>query len=85
MSAFPRLLASWRAQAGVSQVVLSAWAGIDRSYLSHLEKGERNPSRRTVASLSAALELDQVAAAEFFLAAGFAPPGGAEEALWPRA
>lgn len=52
-------------------------AGYDHSYVSRLEAGKREPSRRAVADLAAALGLDDATAAELYAAAGYLPPARA--------
>lgn len=50
-----------RARVGVSQEELAAKAGIDRTYVSGIERGVRNPTVAIVARLAA--ELDTTASA----------------------
>lgn len=50
-----------RARVGISQEELAAKAGIDRTYVSGIERGVRNPTITIVARLAA--ELDTTAAA----------------------
>lgn len=57
----------------VSQYRLAQEAGLDRSYLSRLEDGTRQPSRATVMALAVALELSDHETDELRQAAGFAP------------
>ncbi|MBT4731693.1 helix-turn-helix transcriptional regulator [Candidatus Woesearchaeota archaeon] len=46
-----------RKNAGISQEKLAELAGIDRTYISSIEKGERNVSIVTIEKLSAALKV----------------------------
>jgi len=52
-----------RLASGISQAKLAERMGVDRAYISGLEKGERNPTVLTVWHLSRALE---VAMRDFF-------------------
>jgi transcriptional regulator with XRE-family HTH domain len=52
-----------RLASGISQAKLAERMGVDRAYISGLEKGERNPTVLTVWHLSKALK---VAMREFF-------------------
>jgi transcriptional regulator with XRE-family HTH domain len=47
---------SRRTQAGLSQVELAQRVGIDRSFLSGIERGKRNPTIVTLTRLAAALD-----------------------------
>ena len=57
-----RRIASWRAQRGLSQGVVSRRAGIDPSYLSRIETGKVHPTVRMAMRISDALRvpLDQI-------------------------
>lgn len=57
----------------ISQEELAARAGVHRTYLGGVERGERNPSLRNIARIAAGLG---VAAAELFLTEGRARAGG---------
>jgi transcriptional regulator with XRE-family HTH domain len=56
MSDFGRLLVELRAARGWSQGRLATAAGVDQSFISRLEKGERAPERETVLKLLDALD-----------------------------
>jgi transcriptional regulator with XRE-family HTH domain len=47
-----------RERLGVSQEELAFRAGIDRTYVSGIERGRRNPSLRSIDRLARALEID---------------------------
>lgn len=49
------VIAEYRANRGMSQEVLSGLAGIGRSHLSAIERGERKPTLETLYRLSLAL------------------------------
>lgn len=49
---FARRLREARKEAGLSQVRLSELSGLDRSYISHLERGTANPSLLKMAQLA---------------------------------
>ena len=48
-------IADMRSKKGVSQEVLSGLAGIGRTHLSAIERGERKPTRETLYKLAGAL------------------------------
>lgn len=47
-----------RQELGLSQEQLSEKAGLDRTYVSSLESGRRNPAFSTLLKLASALEID---------------------------
>ena len=51
------VIAEYRADKGMSQEVLSGLAGIGRSHLSAIERGERKPTLETLYRLSLALDI----------------------------
>ena len=51
------VIAGYRRQAGLSQEVLSGLAGIGRSHLSAIERGERKPTLETFCRLAAAMNM----------------------------
>lgn len=52
---FGRRLKELRVQKGLSQETLALMAGLDRTYIPSIEKGERNVSIRVVEKLAKAL------------------------------
>lgn len=55
--AFGKILRNYRTQAGISQEKLAEFADLDRTYISLLERGLRQPSLNIVFSLSKALNI----------------------------
>ena len=51
------VIAEYRAGKGMTQEVLSGLAGIGRSHLSAIERGERKPTLETLYRLSLALDI----------------------------
>lgn len=51
-----KVIAEYRGGKGMSQEVLSGLAGIGRSHLSAIERGERKPTLETLYRLSLALD-----------------------------
>lgn len=47
-----------RKQKGISQLDLALDAGVNRNYLSDLERGERNPSLKVLVRIAEALGVD---------------------------
>lgn len=75
---FGNTLHNLRTRAGKSRYRLWQLTGLDQSYLSRLEHGEKNPSRNTVMLLGLALvhgctEITCDDIDELLLAAGYAP------------
>ena len=56
-SAFGRVLREQRAAAGVSQEQLALSADVDRTFVSQMERGIRQPTLTTLFKLSKALEI----------------------------
>lgn len=56
--AFGQRLRTVRGNAQISQEALAGLAGLDRTYISLLERGKRNPSLICVFSLARALHVD---------------------------
>ncbi len=52
-----RVIAYFRKKKGVSQEVLSGLAGVGRSHLSAIERGERKPTLETFYRISMALNM----------------------------
>jgi|SRR5687768_4933588 len=71
MSGFERLLKEARTRAGLSQPELAEKVGVDKSYISKLERGvESPPSRKVTVKLAEALGIfDKIKRVLFFLAA----------------
>lgn len=55
--AFGQRLRTVRGRSRVSQEALAELAGLDRTYISFLERGKRNPSLVCIAKLAAALQV----------------------------
>jgi transcriptional regulator with XRE-family HTH domain len=71
---FAALLRRYRERADLSCNELARAVGVDPSYISRLERGEREPPRRRVVDgLSAALRLDLVDQDRILVSAGYAP------------
>lgn len=56
--AFGKKVRSMRKQKGLSQEALAALAGIDRSYMGHIERGEKNITLTKIYQISNALKVD---------------------------
>lgn len=56
-SAFGANVRRCRARIGISQESLAARAGLDRSYVGGIERGERNPALKTIVVLASALDV----------------------------
>jgi transcriptional regulator with XRE-family HTH domain len=57
LSEFGRNVSRFRGQAGFSQDKLAEKADIDRTYLSGIERGVRNPGIKTVIRIASALKV----------------------------
>ncbi|WP_334162653.1 helix-turn-helix domain-containing protein [Phenylobacterium sp.] len=53
-----RNVKAWRRQRGLTQEELAARADMDRSYVSDLERGQRNPSVKALGRLALALDIE---------------------------
>ena len=53
-----KTLRDQRLELRISQEALAAMAGLDRTYVSQLERGIGNPSLRTLSLLAAALKIE---------------------------
>jgi transcriptional regulator with XRE-family HTH domain len=71
MSDFGRLLAELRSARGWPQAKLAGEAGVDQSYVSRLEKGDRAPERDTVLKLLDALEAPAAERERLLASVGF--------------
>lgn len=72
MMRFAAALAEARRKHNLSQGEVGERSGIDRSFISRLERGEREPSRETVRALARAFG-DQATADALYIAAGMIP------------
>ena len=54
---FGQVLRKEREDAGITQEHLASECGLDRTYISLIERGQRNPTLKTVFVLSEALEV----------------------------
>ena len=54
---FGELVRQFREQASLSQEDLADRAGIHRTYIGGIERGERNPTLQTIHKLAAALDI----------------------------
>lgn len=70
---FAELLRWYRERTGVSQARLARLVGVDHSYVSRLERGERRPSRDLVVRIADALSLPAADASALLSSAGFSP------------
>lgn len=77
---FPRLLKSWRAKLGVSQLELSLRCEVSQKHISFLESARSAPSKTMVSLICEALDIPLRDRNALLLAAGFAP-GYKESAL----
>ena len=73
MTTFPRVLTNYRHRAELSQSELARRAGVDPSFVSYLEAGQRTAERATVQLIAAALRLPQSDRDMLTMAAGFLP------------
>lgn len=56
-AAFGNAIREIRTQRGISQEALADKCGLDRTYISGIERGERNPSLTNILKIAAALEV----------------------------
>lgn len=68
-----QLLRQARRAAGLSQQTLAARAGLDVSYISRLERGNRRPRRQALIKLAAALQLSQTELENWLVLCDLAP------------
>lgn len=69
---FASLLRTYREERSLSQGHIAETAGFDRSYISYLERGLRNPTREVVLALARALNLSDQQRNTLLLGARFA-------------
>ena len=55
-TAFAEVLRQLREQSGLSQEALATKSGLDRTFISLLERGQRQPTLKTLARLAEALD-----------------------------
>lgn len=75
MSDFGQTLRQYRLAARLSQPKLAEAAGMDHSYISRLEHGNRMPTHLAVMRLAGALKLSQADREALYIDAGFIPEG----------
>jgi transcriptional regulator with XRE-family HTH domain len=73
LSPVGELLAHWRRERRMSQLVLSTEAGVTPRHVSFVESGRANPSRDMVLTLARALDVPLRERNQMLLAAGYAP------------
>ncbi len=71
MSEFARTLTRMREERRLTQMAVAQAAGVDKGYVSRLEKGTRHPRRVIVEALIDGLGLDPFEAGELLTAAGY--------------
>lgn len=69
---FASLLRTFRQARNLTQSSLADTAGYDRSYISYLERGLRNPTRDVVLSIAQVLDLSPIERNSLLLSARFA-------------
>lgn len=80
---FGDMLTRYRQEAGLSQTLLAAAAGIDRSYVSRAQSGYRNLSRDVLLRVCDVLALSPEKRTRLLWAAGYAPDAvDVEVVLW---
>jgi transcriptional regulator with XRE-family HTH domain len=73
LSPVGELLAHWRRERRMSQLVLSTEAGVTPRHVSFVESGRASPSREMVLTLARALDVPLRERNQMLLAAGYAP------------
>jgi len=74
MGEFGEMLRRFRRSTGFTQARLAQLVGLDPSYISRIERGEREaPSREKVTEVASALKLNADQASRLLLSAGYAP------------
>lgn len=71
---FGDMLRMFRERVGLSQRALAEKAGIDTSYISRIERGERNATRSIALQLAEILKLSIEEADLWLISAGFISP-----------
>jgi transcriptional regulator with XRE-family HTH domain len=83
---FPSLLRVYRERAGRSRNDLAREVGVDPSYVSRMELGEREPPRQhVVEDLARALRLSLMDRNRLLVAAGYAPLSVTQLGTWDEA
>lgn len=83
---FPILLRSFRERAGRSRNALAHEVGVDPSYLTRIEHGDREPPRQhIVEALARALGLSVQDRNRLLVAAGYAPMSVVQLGAWDEA
>ena|SRR5579871_6642773 len=83
---FPALLRIYRQRLGCSRNSLAHEAGVDPSYLTRLEHGDRAPPRQyIVEAIARALRLSAPERSRLLVAAGYAPPSVMQLGTWDDA
>lgn len=83
---FPTLLRSYRERAGRSRNALAHEVGVDPSYLTRIEHGDREPPRQhIVEAICRALRLAVPERNRLLVAAGFAPMSVVQLGAWDDA
>lgn len=86
ISRFARLLYEHRRAAGKAGFVVAREAGVNPSYLTRIENGDRDPPGRSIVdALVRALDMDPVDQSDFYVAAGLIPPVITHIGGWPQA
>lgn len=85
ISRFARLLYEHRRAAGKPGTTVAREAGVNPSYLTRIENGDRDPpARPLVESLARALDVAPVDQSDFYAAAGLLPPVVTQIGEWPQ-
>jgi transcriptional regulator with XRE-family HTH domain len=56
-NSFGKIILKYRSEKKISQETLATLSGLDRTYISLLERGKRNPTLKTIFKLAKALEV----------------------------